>query len=96
MIEAGRRPLTGAALLGLRRTLPLRIARMLDGARASAAMLHHSVVSRAVVERAHAHGAAVFAWTVDDRPALERVLTAGVDGVITNDPRILAGVSALR
>jgi glycerophosphoryl diester phosphodiesterase len=85
-------PVARAALLGLRRTLPLRIARMLDRTRASAAMLHHSVVSRAVVERAHAHGAAVFAWTVDDEPALERVVRAGVDGVITNDPRILAGM----
>lgn len=84
-------PVTGAALLGLRRTLPLRIARMLDRAHASAAMLHHRVVSRAAVDRAHAHGAAVFAWTVDDEPALGRVLAAGVDGVITNDPRILDG-----
>jgi glycerophosphoryl diester phosphodiesterase len=81
-------PVTVAALLGLRRTLPVRIVRLLDLAHASAAMLHHWVVSRAAVERAHAHGAAVFAWTVDDEPALRRVLAAGVDGVITNDPRI--------
>jgi glycerophosphoryl diester phosphodiesterase len=51
-------------------------------------MLHYSVVSPAAVERAHAHGAAVFAWTVDDEPVLARMLAAGVDGVITNDPRI--------
>jgi glycerophosphoryl diester phosphodiesterase len=81
-------PLAAAALLGLRATLPLRIAGMLDRAKASAAMLHHVVVSRAVVERAHAYGAAVFAWTVDDEAALERVLAAGVDGVISNDPRL--------
>jgi glycerophosphoryl diester phosphodiesterase len=81
-------PVTLAALLALRRTLPLRIARMLGRTRASAVMLHHRVVSRAAVERAHAHGAAVFAWTVDGEPALGRVLAAGVDGVITNDPRI--------
>ncbi len=84
-------PVAAAAVLGLRRTLPLRIAGMLERSRASAAMLHHWVVSRAAVERAHARGAAVFAWTVDDRAALERVITAGVDGVITNDPRIFAG-----
>jgi len=83
-------PVAGAVLLGLRRTLPLRIARLLDRAKATAAMLHHSVVSRAAVERAHRHGAAVFTWTVDDLPVLERVLAAGVDGVITNDPGILA------
>ena len=53
-----------------------------------AAMLHYSVVSPAAVERAHARGAAVFAWTVNDDAALDRVVAAGVDGVITNDPRI--------
>ena len=84
-------PVTMAAGLGLRRTLPVRIAGMLERARASAAMLHHWVVSRAAVERAHAHGAAVFAWTVDDATVLERVISAGVDGVITNDPRIFEG-----
>jgi glycerophosphoryl diester phosphodiesterase len=87
-------PVTAGGLLRLRRALPSRITRLLDGAQASAAMLHHLVVSRAAVERAHAHGAAVFAWTVDDRAALERVLAAGVDGVITNDPRIFDGVQA--
>jgi glycerophosphoryl diester phosphodiesterase len=81
-------PVTAAALLGLRRTLPLRIARLLARTHASAAMLHHWVVSPAVVARAHSCGAAVFAWTVDDEPTLRRVLAAEVDGVITNDPRI--------
>ena len=81
-------PITVAAVLGLRRTLPLRIVGMLERAHASAAMLHHWVVSRAAVDRAHARGAAVFAWTVDDEAALKRVISAGVDGVITNDPRI--------
>ena len=30
----------------------------------------------------------VLAWTVDVPEELERVVAAGVDGVITNDPRI--------
>jgi glycerophosphoryl diester phosphodiesterase len=30
----------------------------------------------------------VLAWTVDEPGELERVVAAGVDGVITNDPRI--------
>jgi glycerophosphoryl diester phosphodiesterase len=33
----------------------------------------------------------VWAWTVDDRAELDRVVTAGVDGVITNDPTIFVG-----
>ena len=81
-------PLTAAALVTLRRALPARIHRMLERARASVAVLHHGVISRAAVERAHAHGAPVLAWTVDTQPELARVLAAGVDGVITNDPRI--------
>ena len=81
-------PVAATALVAIRSALPRRITRMLDRARATAAMLHHSVVSRAAVDRAHAHGAAVFAWTVDDEAALRRVLDAGVDGVITNDPQI--------
>jgi glycerophosphoryl diester phosphodiesterase len=30
----------------------------------------------------------VLAWTVEDDTALRRVLAAGVDGVIANDPRL--------
>jgi glycerophosphoryl diester phosphodiesterase len=52
-------------------------------------MLHYALVSRRLVERCHARGAAVLAWTVEDRVALERVLAAGVDGVIANDPGLL-------
>jgi glycerophosphoryl diester phosphodiesterase len=81
-------PVAATALVTIRSALPRRITRMLERARAGAAMLHHSVVSRAAVDRAHAHGAAVLAWTVDDEPALRRMLDAGVDGVITNDPQI--------
>jgi glycerophosphoryl diester phosphodiesterase len=83
-------PLTPPALLALRRALPFRITGLLERAAASAAVLHHSVVSRAAVARAHARGAPVLAWTVDHLPTLERVLAAGVDGVITNDPRLIS------
>jgi glycerophosphoryl diester phosphodiesterase len=34
----------------------------------------------------------VLAWTVDNPADLERALAAGVDGVITNDPRIFAAI----
>ncbi len=73
---------------GLRRALPLRIGRWLARTRAGAAMLHHAVVSAATVNRCHALGAAVFAWTVDDSALAQRLVSLGVDGIITNDPRI--------
>jgi glycerophosphoryl diester phosphodiesterase len=53
-------------------------------------MLHYALVSRRLVERCHARGAAVLAWTVLDEKALRSVLVAGVDGVIANDPRLFA------
>ncbi|MBA3347866.1 MAG: glycerophosphodiester phosphodiesterase [Actinobacteria bacterium] len=69
--------------------LPRRIAAMAERAGAQAVMLHHAVVSAAAVERAHAAGIAVWAWTVDEPAELEQMRRAGVDAVITNDPTIL-------
>ncbi len=94
---AGRTPLRPLASLGamaVRRALPLRVAGLLQAARAGAASLHHSVVSPAVVRRCHARGAAVLAWTVNDRATLARVVGAGVDGVVMDDPRLLADTLA--
>jgi glycerophosphoryl diester phosphodiesterase len=83
-------PFVGPGLRFLRILLPHRIARMVVAAGAEAAMLHHALVSRRVVERCHASGAAVFAWTVEEPADLVRVLAAGVDGVIANDPSLFS------
>jgi glycerophosphoryl diester phosphodiesterase len=82
-------PAVLASLAGLRRTLPRRIVPLLARARASVAVLHHAVVSPAVVRSAHAAGAPVVAWTVDDAATVQRVSEAGVDAIVTNDPRIV-------
>jgi glycerophosphoryl diester phosphodiesterase len=83
-------PLVLGALAGLRRTLPQRLGSLLASARASVAVLQHRVISPAVVRRAHAAGAPpVVAWTVDDGPTVRRLALAGVDAIVTNDPRIV-------
>lgn len=84
------KPVVPLAAASLRAALPLRIGAMIRRARATSAMLHFSVVSPAVVARCHALGVSVFCWTVDDPQLLARVLASGVDGVISNDPRIFA------
>jgi glycerophosphoryl diester phosphodiesterase len=81
-------PVIQLGLSALRASVPKRLPRQLRRARASAVMLEHRLVTEAAVASAHAVGAAVLAWTVDDVAELERVTAAGVDGVITNDPRI--------
>jgi glycerophosphoryl diester phosphodiesterase len=83
-------PVTLAAALTLRVTLPLRIGRLLGSTGASVASLHYIVVTRAAVSRAHAAGAAVIAWTVNDPETLRSLARAGVDGIVTDDPRLFA------
>jgi glycerophosphoryl diester phosphodiesterase len=84
-------PLVKPGLLALRRALARRIGGLLAGARAGVAVLHWQVLSEAVVTRCRALDAPVLVWTVDDPAVLRRVDELGVDGVITNDPRIFAG-----
>ncbi|MGH3104348.1 MAG: glycerophosphodiester phosphodiesterase [Gaiellaceae bacterium] len=83
-------PAVLGAVLAMRQALPHRIGPWLERSGATVATLNHMVVSRATVERCHSRGAAVWAWTVDDRRALARAVAVGVDGIITNDPRIFA------
>jgi glycerophosphoryl diester phosphodiesterase len=87
----GRRtvvPIVGPVRLAMRLALPFRIAEIVGEAEAAATTLDHRLVTRAVVERCHELGIAVFVWTVNDRRTLRRVDALGVDGVITDDPRI--------
>jgi glycerophosphoryl diester phosphodiesterase len=67
---------------------PLAVRPLLWSTRATALVLHHSLVTRRSVRAAHARGAAVVTWTVDDPGVLARVDAAGVDAVVTNDPRL--------
>jgi glycerophosphoryl diester phosphodiesterase len=90
---SGRRglaPVALAAVGAMRVALPLRIAGMLERAGASVASLHYLLVTRAAVARCHDAGAAVIAWTVNDRSRIRALARAGVDGIVTDDPRLFA------
>jgi glycerophosphoryl diester phosphodiesterase len=91
-LEISRRrhlwPVVSAGLSAMRASVPHRLPRLVRRAGAGAVMLQHRLVTEAAVRRAHAIGVPILAWTVDEPADLARVAAAGVDGVITNDPRI--------
>jgi len=87
-------PLVRAALSSIGTSLPRRLPLLLGRAKAVAATLHYSIASRAAIEAAHELDAAVYVWTVDDPRLAERLVGEGVDGIITNDPRIFTMFTA--
>jgi glycerophosphoryl diester phosphodiesterase len=53
-----------------------------------AIMCHQILVSGRLVRAVHAAGGQVYIWTVDDAASIRALDALGVDGVITNDPRL--------
>jgi glycerophosphoryl diester phosphodiesterase len=86
---AALQPFVSGGLAVLRTALPYRLPAWLGRSRAAAATLHHSVVSERTVERCHALGIAVLAWTVNEPELVKSLVVAGIDGIISDDPRIL-------
>jgi glycerophosphoryl diester phosphodiesterase len=50
------------------------------------------VVTRRFVRKAHDRGLRVDVWTIDDEPAMRRLLSFGVDGIMTDRPDVLTRV----
>ena len=58
-------------------------------ASASALVMKYTFLNRRFVEIAHKEGLKVFIWNIDDRHLLKRYVDMGVDGIGSNDPRVL-------
>jgi glycerophosphoryl diester phosphodiesterase len=79
-----------AFLTGYRAMLPRRARKALEEGRFDAVMAHWRVATPALLRAVHEGGGELYVWTVDDARAIARLSAMGVDGIITNDPRLFS------
>ncbi len=81
-----------AMLTGYRAWLPARARSAVQTGRFDAIMAHWRLVTPALVRAVHAGGGELYVWTVDDAAQIARLGALGVDGIITNDPRLFGEI----
>ncbi len=87
-------PVLYGALALVRAALPDRAAAAIRSGRCDALMAHWRLVTPRLVTRVQAAGGELYVWTVDELPRLQALAALGVSGIITNDPRLFAGLAA--
>jgi glycerophosphoryl diester phosphodiesterase len=80
-------PAYGVAQL-MRARLPGQATARIRAGGCEAIMCNRMLVSRRLVRAVHRAGGQVYVWTVDDARRIRALERLGVDGVITNDPRL--------
>jgi glycerophosphoryl diester phosphodiesterase len=71
-----------------KRRLPGQAAALIESGGAEALMSHVILVSPRLVDAVRGAGGQLYVWTVDDAAKIAWLEAIGVDGVITNDPRL--------
>lgn len=91
-IVAEQAPGLRLALLGQK--APAALLRAAAAMHAFAIAPRSDIADGALCAEAHRLGLAVYVWTVDDAPTMRRLMTAGVDGIMTNNLERLRAVAA--
>jgi glycerophosphoryl diester phosphodiesterase len=86
------RPFVLATSASLRARLPGVVRRGAPRLGAWAVWIYHPLVTARLIGAAHSAGVEVIAWTVDDGERARALADLGVDGICSNDPRLLAGL----
>ncbi|HZQ15343.1 MAG TPA: glycerophosphodiester phosphodiesterase [Gaiellaceae bacterium] len=87
-------PLSRAGAAALRQAVPARVPLLLRASRATVLALHHTLCSPRAVAAAHRLGAPVLGWTANDEETVRRLVAAGVDGLVSDDPRVVRSTLA--
>jgi len=81
-------PLAYGVVLWWRAAMPAKAAKMLRHGDCEAIMAHWMLVTPRMARSVHDAGGELYAWTVDDPERIASLEALGVDGVISNDPRL--------
>jgi glycerophosphoryl diester phosphodiesterase len=68
----------------------------LAAGRWDALMAQHRLIDSQLLEHVVDRGRLLYAWTVNERSAIERLRALGVHGIVTGDPRLFAPYAAAR
>jgi glycerophosphoryl diester phosphodiesterase len=82
------KPALRAGLATLRRRYPGTLAKLGPELNVNAVWVYHPIITSRAVEAAHEIGVELIAWTVDDASRMRELLSMGVDGICSNDPRL--------
>jgi glycerophosphoryl diester phosphodiesterase len=83
------KPLVAAALRAMQARFPAEARRRAPAIGASAIWLFHRIATPEIVAAARDVGVELICWTVDDAAEVQRLREMGVDGIVSNDPRLL-------
>ncbi|HEX6781593.1 MAG TPA: glycerophosphodiester phosphodiesterase [Solirubrobacterales bacterium] len=79
-----------AAMVAMRHRLPGLAAQKLPQFGVEAMWVYHPLVTPRLARICDLAQVELIAWTVDDLPRMEKLVAAGVDGLVSNDPRLFA------
>lgn len=85
------RPAVLVAMATMRARLPALIARQAPVIGADAIWIYHPLATGRLAAVTAGLGIELIAWTVDDPGRVAELRAIGVDGIVSNDPRLLGG-----
>ena len=83
------KPLLAGGLASLRARLPSVVRKQAPGLGVWAVWVFHAAITPRLIESAHSVGISVVAWTVDDPRRAAELAAQGIDGICSNDPRVV-------
>jgi glycerophosphoryl diester phosphodiesterase len=82
------KPVVVAGVIEHRVRQPARVAKLIESGLVDAVMAFHRLVTPRMVRSVREAGGELYAWTVDEADEITRLLELGLDGVVSNDPRL--------